>query len=486
MPVLYRTQLSIKQLTPVFAARHAFVRPTLFILFAIVAAGLATNARAGSPPPDEVIHQMIGAISTDSLLKHIQVLEDAGGTRSRISFTPGKDSAAVYIKEVFDRMPGLSSVYYDTFYVSSAKHPYNTIPQVNVVATIEGSAYPDSYYVIGGHFDSTSDRDANWNDGADWQTMEAPGANDNATGVAAVLEIARVLSDPATGFRPDYTLVFVAFGVEERIPASIRFVNTNANHVGSRHFATRAGNRNDDIRGMISIDMIGYNNHHEYTALVMHNNFMVNESVQFGTLLYYANQDFDIGLTMNSPPFARGAYSDHDTFADEGYPSVLVIENAPPWQNNTENDTSPFLYYANPYYHKTTDTWDKVNMELVTMVTQLNLATIATFGGYIDTFTEDGDPDHPREITLAGNYPNPFNPATNIVFELPQSAHVELAIYDLTGSRIDVLVSETMPAGRHSIPFDAAAGGRSLSSGIYLYRLSSGAFAGSGKMLLIK
>ncbi len=452
------------------------------IVFLTAASLVPTSSHAGTPPPNAVIHQMIDAVSLDSLRKHIQVLEDAGGTRNRISFTPGKDSAAVYIKEVFDRMPGLSSVYYDTFYVASAAAPYNTQPQVNVVATIEGSVYPDSYYVIGGHFDSTADRDDNWNNGADWQNIEAPGANDNATGVAAVLEIARVLSDPATGFRPDYTLVFVAFGVEERIPASIRASNTNASHVGSRHLAQQASSSNDDIRGMISIDMIGYNNHNMYTSLVMHDNFMVDESVQFGTRLYIANIDFNIGLTMNAPPFARGAYSDHDVFADEGYPSVLVIENAPPWRSNQ-------YYSANPYYHKSNDTWDRVNMELTTKVTQLNLATIAWFGGYVDT-SVDEDPaltgQMAEHLTLVGNYPNPFNPLTNIVFELAQTSPVELSVFDVTGRKVADLVNGTMSPGRHSVPFDATSGGRDLPSGMYLYRLSSGSHASTGKMLLVK
>ncbi len=460
-----------------------FARTTILsiILFLTTASLGPATSHAGTPPPDEIIYEMIDSISHDSLLKHIQVLEHAGGTRSRIAFTPGKDSAAVYIKDVFDQMPGLSSVHFDTFYVAAAQHPYNAIPQVNVVATIEGAVYPDSYYVIGGHFDSTADRDDNWNNAANWQTIDAPGANDNATGVAAVLELARVLSDPEVGFRPDYTLVFVAFGVEERIPAAIRATNTNTNHVGSRHFAQRASSNNDDIRGMISIDMIGYNNHNLYTALVMHNNFMVDESVTFGTLLHNANIDFDIGLIMNEPPFARGAYSDHDVFADEGYPAVLVIENAAPWNTNQ-------YYTANPYYHKTTDTWDKVNMDLVRKVTQLNMATIATFGGFVDTSAEDpGAADQlAGHITLHGNYPNPFNPLTNIVFELAQTSEVELSVYDITGRRITTLLNESMPPGRHSVPFDATAAGGNLSSGMYLYRLSSGNQVAAGRMLLVK
>ncbi len=441
-----------------------------------------TATKAGTPPPHEVIFGMIDAISIDSLLKHIQVLEDAGGTRSRISFTPGKDSAAVYIREAFDRMPGLSSVYYDTFFVDAAVAPYNAMPQVNVVATIEGSVYPDSYYVIGGHFDSVSDRDDNWNGGANWQTIEAPGADDNATGVAAVLELARVLSDPETGFRPDYTLVFVAFGVEERLPQPIRATNVNTSHVGSRHFAQRAAANNDDIRGMISIDMIGYNDHHMYTSLVMYEDAMLDESVQFGTRLYIANIDFDIGLTMNAPPFARGGYSDHDVFALAGYPAVLVIEHAPPWRSSQ-------YYTANPYYHKTTDTWDKLNMELVRKVTQLNLATVAWFGGYVDT-SADEDPALAGQLadrmTLLGNYPNPFNPHTNILFELSETSHMELTVYDMTGRRITTLLDESMPPGRHSVPFNAVDGGRNLPSGMYLYRLSGAGGTKSGKMLLIK
>jgi len=455
---------------------------TIFIALYLSAISLGpASTKAGTPPPEEFIYEMIDAISIDSLRKHIQVLEEAGGTRSRISFTRGKHNAAVYIREVFDSMPGLSSVRFDTFYVDAAIAPFRNMPQVNVVATIEGSVYPDSYYVIGGHYDSIADRDDDWNNGANWQTMEAPGADDNATGVAAVLELARVLSDPETGFRPDYTLVFVAFGVEERLPAPIRASNTNNNHVGSRHFAQNARSNNEHIRGMISIDMIGYNNHHMYTSLVMHNNFMVNQSVQFGTLLYEANTEFDIGLIMNEPPFARGAYSDHDVFADQGYPSVLVIENAPPWQSN-EN------YAANPYYHKTTDTWDKVNMELVRKVTQLNLATVAGFGGYIDTSVDDDRllaDQTAQKLTLIGNYPNPFNPQTNIVFELAETSQLELSIYDMTGRRITTLLNESMPPGRHSVPFNALDGGRNLSSGVYLYRIAGSFGSKSGKMLLI-
>lgn len=412
---------------------------------------------------------MLEEISLQNLQDHIIALEDAGGTRSRITFTPGKDSAAVYIRNVMDEIPGLSAVWYDTFYVASAQHPYNTKPLVNVIAKIEGQVNPDAYYVIGGHYDSTADRDDNWgHQGANWRTIEAPGADDNATGVAAILEIARVMADPRFNFKPDYTLLFVAFAAEERMVVS------PDSHFGSYKMASRARQNDDDIRGMISIDMIGYNENYDYTALVVHDNYIIDESIAFAEKIYNANTSFNVGLIMNSPPFAIGSYSDHDTFADEGYPSALVIEAAPPWRSN------PF-YERNPYYHKTTDTWDRVNMPLVRKVAQLNLATIASFGGEA-TDGERVGPEMPQQIAILDNYPNPFNASTVIRYELSKQADTKLSVFDMLGRKVAVLVDGHMPAGSHSVRFNA----ETLPSGVYISRIQTGETADTHTMTLIK
>jgi hypothetical protein len=85
-------------------------------------------------------------------------------------------------------------------------------------------------------------------------------------------------------------------------------------------------------------------------------------------------------------------------------------------------------------------------------------------------------------FTLLGNNPNPFNPSTVIGFVLPEAAHVQLAVYDLSGREIAVLVNEITPAGRHQAVFN----GKHLSSGIYVYRLQSSGQLLNGKMLLMK
>ncbi|MDP3830117.1 MAG: T9SS type A sorting domain-containing protein, partial [Ignavibacteriaceae bacterium] len=86
------------------------------------------------------------------------------------------------------------------------------------------------------------------------------------------------------------------------------------------------------------------------------------------------------------------------------------------------------------------------------------------------------------DFALLQNYPNPFNPNTTIEFILPVAEIVVLKIYNLLGSEVETLLSEYREAGRHSITFNAS----NLSSGVYLYRLSSGKSVQSKQMILVK
>ncbi len=89
---------------------------------------------------------------------------------------------------------------------------------------------------------------------------------------------------------------------------------------------------------------------------------------------------------------------------------------------------------------------------------------------------------NPVRFTLNQNYPNPFNPETKISFSLPQSGKASLKIYDMLGREVMELVSGDMSAGKHEVSFN----GKNLSSGVYIYRLQSGSFTESKKMLLLK
>lgn len=88
----------------------------------------------------------------------------------------------------------------------------------------------------------------------------------------------------------------------------------------------------------------------------------------------------------------------------------------------------------------------------------------------------------PDKIMLYGNYPNPFNPVTNIRIDLPNSSDVKLRVYNIEGKLIDNLVNGFLQAGVYVIPYDAG----SIPSGVYFYKLTAGSYKQTKRMILVK
>lgn len=94
----------------------------------------------------------------------------------------------------------------------------------------------------------------------------------------------------------------------------------------------------------------------------------------------------------------------------------------------------------------------------------------------------DSDPDIPVSFSIEPNFPNPFNPTTEIRFNLPEPADITLRLYDVMGRLVMEYPRQKFEIGRHSYTLDATG----LSSGIYIYHMLAGKFAGSGKITLVK
>ena len=100
----------------------------------------------------------------------------------------------------------------------------------------------------------------------------------------------------------------------------------------------------------------------------------------------------------------------------------------------------------------------------------------AVSSGALQAFT-------PKSFRLNQNFPNPFNPTTQIVFDLPQESKVTLEVFDISGHKVATLAKGLKEAGRYHVVFDA----HNLASGVYIYRLATDkGFVQSKKMMLIR
>ncbi len=166
---------------------------------------------------------MLNQVNADSIIWFMQQLQDF---TTRFSGAPNRFAVADWIKNQFLRF-GISNAHTELFYAEN-------LDQYNAVATIPGSIDEDKYIIIGGHHDSITF-------GSD-PMISAPGADDNASGAAAVLEIARVMK--ANNYQPECTIKFITFAFEEMGGYGSQFDVQNTLQAG------------DDIKLVIIYDMI--------------------------------------------------------------------------------------------------------------------------------------------------------------------------------------------------------------------------------------
>jgi len=114
---------------------------------------------------------------------------------------------------------------------------------------------------------------------------------------------------------------------------------------------------------------------------------------------------------------------------------------------------------------------DTVSLAAIPVITYLNATSVEEIG-YITQ----------EQYILFQNFPNPFNPTTNIGFRIAESGLVNLKVYDVLGNEVANLVEKYMPAGTHEVEFSAS----ELTSGLYFYQLSSGEFTDTKKLILLR
>ncbi|MFZ1321986.1 MAG: M14 family zinc carboxypeptidase [Ignavibacteria bacterium] len=153
------------------------------------------------------------------------------------------------------------------------------------------------------------------------------------------------------------------------------------------------------------------------------------------------------------------------------------------------------------FYNKTVNNWTKEIIDITELAGGVNLkirfslvtnGSVTADGIYIDDIRLAGynsistgitsENEIPLKYDLSQNYPNPFNPSTFISYQILHGGNVSLKVFDINGKFISELVNENKPAGNYEVTFS----GEGLSSGIYFYRIESGNFLQTKRMMLIK
>jgi hypothetical protein len=298
------------------------ILPVLFLLIWFFTVRMPGPAFHGPLPPLTANQVRMRA----NLEQHVRFLSHSIGVRSADNF-PNVYRAATYIEH------RLQDLGYQV--VSQEFSAYNRGFR-NLEATLPGTTRAQEVVILGAHYDTAED---------------APGADDNASGVAGVLELARTFAQA----RQARTIRFVFFPNEE--PPSFPTAN-----MGSRHYATAARARNDQITAMLSIESIGYYDTEKgsqrypfplnlaYPDVGDFIGFVSN--LKSGPLLRRAIAAFRAHATMPTqgaaaPAWVPGVWwSDHWSFWREGYRAIMITDTAP---------------YRNPFYHTPQDTADKLD-----------------------------------------------------------------------------------------------------------------------------
>lgn len=239
---------------------------------------------------DPYIQNVVSLVSGDSIFNDIASLEKMD------RYTAENDTMCVnYLITCFDRC-GL-----DTLYLQHYKA--GCLP--NIIAVKYGSLFPDSIHVLGAHYDSYE--------------SGMPGADDNASGTAGVLEAARILSDHEF----EKTIMFILFSGEE------------IGRIGSYGFVESSVNNKIEISNMINLDMISYvNKGEDLSVSICVNNFSKDFMNKYIKSLTTYVQELEYTIDSTSMIVSAG---DHSSFWSKDIPAISLTEEIDLFSNNYNN-----------------------------------------------------------------------------------------------------------------------------------------------------
>jgi hypothetical protein len=336
----------------------------LFPLFFAAICGFRALAQAPLTRVNPAVKQIVDQVSEERISATMKRLGEFG-TRyvgsEQDSETRGIGAAQRWIEAQFKSYSPKLQVSLDKFSVKKSQRLPKDVDLANIVAVLPGTTDKDRYVIIGGHYDSIAQRRgpgaARTDDDGPRSAAElepnAPGVADDASGTAAVMELARVMSQ----YEFDKSIVFIAFAAEE--------IGLN----GSKNYADEAKAKNMVIEAMLNNDIIGSD--------VSGNGASANNRVRLfaegpedspsRAVARYAKETAErylpsmtVDLIFRRDRFSRGG--DHTSFVHDGFGAVRF--------------TTPSENFANQ--HTATDTFANASPSYATRVAKVNAAVLAS------------------------------------------------------------------------------------------------------------
>ena len=297
------------------AAYFKFLSVTLLLVIAVA----CTKDETVEDSKPQLITSFVNDINADSLQATVQWLEDMG---TRFMLADNRREVAVDLRDRFKRL-GYPNAKLDSFFVSRTFRgtDYN-IWQYNVVASTTGSVYADSVIVFGAHYDNILSLGE-----GDPFTFN-PGANDNASGVAATMEMARLFK--AKNYNLKYSMQFVLFAAEE------------LGLYGGKDFAQKAYDNDEKIKLMINYDMIGVpksTDKSRWIVNVVYYNNSINEAAKAKAA---CSEYSSIGSYSDNSFSDR---SDSYPFVLKGYKPLFFIQDNLDGNYHTANDLTTHMNF---------------------------------------------------------------------------------------------------------------------------------------------
>jgi hypothetical protein len=375
---------------------------------------------------DPTIQDIVDLVDPDTILAIVQRLQDF---KSRYSTYDSCFAAGNWIQNKFTSY-GVDSVFFQ--YHTGGHAP-------NVVAVKRGVLYPDSIYtVICGHYDAITY----------YGQHIAPGADDNASGTAAVIEAARVTKD----YQFEYSIRYIAFSGEE------------FGLYGSEYYAYHAYVDGDSIRGVFNGDMIGYVNAQPESVEVIGKTS--NPSCDWLADFFIAAADTYTTVLTRKRLTNNWIPSDNQSFLDYGYPALLEIEDSP---------------VTNPHYHDPSDTIGAGynNNDFCTEVAKAEIAAISIMAvPYVTGIKEEISTITPFVLSVM-----PTMGSTHFTITAGPSAKSDIliTIHDISGRQV------ARYANSHTVVWHGTkSDGTVVPAGVYIVRACSAGHIAQEKLILVR